>query len=164
MRLILIRHAIAVPRGTPGVPEDDRPLTAGGEKKFRRAAAGLARLMPPPAAILTSPLRRARSTAGIAADAWGGVECRDVAALARGDDDALLAALDAWPEDATIAIVGHEPHLSALLARLLGSRQAARFAFRKGGAALVELGAAPRRGGNLLWYLPPKLLRALGSG
>ena len=26
MRLLLVRHAEAVPRGTPGIPDDERPL------------------------------------------------------------------------------------------------------------------------------------------
>ena len=38
MRLLVVRHAIAVPHGTPEVPEEERPLTAKGEKRFRVAA------------------------------------------------------------------------------------------------------------------------------
>ena len=44
MRLIIIRHAIAVPRGTPDIPDDERPLTRRGERRFIDAARGLARL------------------------------------------------------------------------------------------------------------------------
>ena len=31
MRLLVVRHAIAVPHGTPGVADNDRPLTSEGE-------------------------------------------------------------------------------------------------------------------------------------
>ena len=40
MQLLIIRHAIAVPRGTPGIPDEDRPLTPEGEQKFREARRG----------------------------------------------------------------------------------------------------------------------------
>ena len=44
MKLLLVRHATAVPRGTPGVSDDDRPLTPEGKTKFLAAARGLARI------------------------------------------------------------------------------------------------------------------------
>ena len=67
MQLLIIRHAIAVPRGTPGIPDEDRPLTPEGEQKFREAAEGLAKLVDRPDALLTSPWLRAKQTAAIAA-------------------------------------------------------------------------------------------------
>jgi phosphohistidine phosphatase len=75
--------------------------------------------------------------------------------------ETVLGMLAAQPDDATIAIVGHEPQLSAQLARLLGSSKSQRLAFRKGGVALVEIAGRPAHGGRLIWYLAPKLLRAL---
>src|SRR5439155_23834223 len=44
MKLLLIRHAAAMPRGTPGAPDDERPLTLAGTAKFRLAARWLARV------------------------------------------------------------------------------------------------------------------------
>jgi phosphohistidine phosphatase len=62
-----------------------------------------------------------------------------------------------------VAIVGHEPTLSALLARLLGAAHGERLAFKKGGAALVDLPDGPTGLGVLLWFLKPKVLRALAG-
>jgi phosphohistidine phosphatase len=163
MKLLIIRHAIAAPRGTPGIADDDRPLTAAGIRKFRRAAAGLARITPRPDLILTSPLPRARSTAEIAARAWGSVPIREDPALAGGNLKSVLAALEGSAGAELIALVGHEPQLSALLARLIDGGDSGRLPFRKGGAALVELPAAPAAGGTLVWFLPPRLLRSLES-
>jgi phosphohistidine phosphatase len=163
MRLLIIRHAIAVPRGTPGIPDADRPLTPEGEKKFQRAARGLARLLDRPDALLTSPLRRALQTAEIAAAAFGQIRPRETPALAGGSFEDLARALAEHPAKATIAVVGHEPHLSALLARLLGTQKDERLTFRKGGAALLDLPGGPAEGGHLVFYLPPKILRALGG-
>ncbi len=162
MRLLIIRHAIAVPRGTPGIPDDERPLTPRGEKRFRKSARGLARIAPRPQAILTSPLLRALTTAEMAAKEWRLPKPLTEPTLADGNIEKLLGVLESYPEDALLALVGHEPFLSELLARLLGCSEGPRLTFRKGGAALVELDGGPADGGRLVWYLPPKLLRILG--
>ncbi len=163
MRVLIIRHAVAVPRGTPGIADDDRPLTAKGEKRFRQAARGLARIVRKPDQILTSARIRAARTADIASKSWGGPKPKTDPALASGSVRQMLAMLAGWPKEATIAIVGHEPDLSALLGRLLGGAESERLTFRKGGAALVELPGAPAQGGRLVWYLRPRVLRALGQ-
>ena len=62
-----------------------------------------------------------------------------------------------------MAIVGHEPMLSQVLARLLGSGRAERFAFKKGGAALIELPGEGRSAGRLVWFLRPWILRDLAD-
>jgi phosphohistidine phosphatase len=162
MKLLIIRHAIAVQRGTPDIADELRPLTPRGEKRFRRAARGLAKACSRPDALLTSPLLRARQTADIAAAAWKRLAPVEVPALASGDDEGLEGVLATYAAEATIAIVGHEPHLSALLGRLVGSGLPDRLTFRKGGAALVELPSRLGEGGKLVWYLPPRLLRRLG--
>jgi phosphohistidine phosphatase len=163
MRLLIIRHAIAVPRGTPDIPDDERPLTPEGEKKFRKAARGLVRVQTRPDALLSSPLPRAWRTAEIAAGAWGGIAPTKEPALVHADFDEVARVLAGHPEDATVAVVGHEPGLSALLARLLDTEDPDRVTFKKGGAALVELPGEPAEGGTLLWYLPPRVLRELGG-
>ena len=163
MRALLIRHATAVPRGTPGIPDDERKLTPKGKARFRVAAKGLARIASRPDVLLTSPLPRARQTAKIAARAFKRVEPTDEPALARGGVPAILRALEAHPAGATVALVGHEPTLSVLLAHLLGARDGDRFAFKKGGAALVDLPDGPAHPGRLLWFLRPRVLRALAD-
>lgn len=162
MRLLIIRHATALPRGTPGIADDERPLTPRGEKRFARAARGLARILPRPRVVLTSPLPRARRTATLLASAWGRLSPKELPALAGGDFDGLARALGEQPADALVAVVGHEPHLSSLLAQLLGGGRPERLVFRKGGAALLELPGLPAEGGVLLWFAPPRVLRRLG--
>jgi phosphohistidine phosphatase len=163
VRLLLIRHAIAAPRGRPGVEDDDRPLTSRGRKRFRAAARGLARIVDRPDALFTSPLPRAAETAAIAADAFGKLEPRPERALARGGPEAILALLRRQPRESTVAIVGHEPTLSQVLARLLGSARSERFAFKKGGAALIDVPGEGRSAGRLVWFLKPRILRDLAK-
>jgi phosphohistidine phosphatase len=136
VRLIIVRHAIAVQRGTSGIPDDERPLTPEGEKRFRQAARGLTRIASRPKRLLTSP---------------------------GGDFEDLAAALDRHAPDDIVAVFGHEPQLSELLARLVTARDDACLAFRKGGAALVDLPGGLAQGGRLIWFLPPRVLRQLGK-
>jgi phosphohistidine phosphatase len=161
MRLLIIRHAVAVPRGTPDMEDDERPLTSKGRKRFRTAARGLATVLKRPDALLSSPLPRARQTADIAAKAWGKVSVTDTPALAGGTFENLAVALAAYGPKDTVAVVGHEPDLSELLARLLGTPHADRLTFRKGGAALVNVPGPLQEGGTLVWFLTPRLLRTL---
>jgi phosphohistidine phosphatase len=162
MQLLIVRHGIAVERGTPGIPDDDRPLTPEGEKKFKQAARGIARVLDKPYAILTSPLPRAHRTAELLADAFGGVTLTATPALAEGSFEDLSSQLGDYPRKALLAIVGHEPFLSSLLARLLRAKGGAGLEFKKGGAALVELDGGLNDGATLLAFLPPKVLREIG--
>ena len=160
MQLLIIRHAIAVPRGTPDIPDDERSLTKRGRQRFRSAARGLARLVKRPDFLLSSPLPRARQTADIAAREWGkSVEVIEEEAIAGGSPEAISGVLARYPGESLVAIVGHEPDLSELLARILGTPNDERLTFKKGGAALVSLPGTPLEGGALLWYLPPRALR-----
>jgi phosphohistidine phosphatase len=163
MRLLIIRHASAVPSGTPGIADDDRPLTPRGRARFRVAAQGLARIAHRPDALLTSPLPRARATAEIAARSFGRLEPVVEPALAHGSVAEIVAVLARQPGDADVAIVGHEPVLSTLLARLVGAADGGRFAFKKGGAALVDLPGGARAPGRLVWFVKPRILRALAD-
>lgn len=161
MELLIVRHAIAVERGTPGMSDDARPLAPEGRSRFRKAARGLAEIVKRPDVLLTSPLLRARQTAEIAAAVWGRLKPRDLPALADGEIDGLAAALAELPAASLVAVFGHEPHVSDLLARLLGGAAPERLTFRKGGAALVELPGKLGDGGRLVWYLRPRILRLL---
>jgi len=163
MRLLLVRHATAVPRGTPGIADDERPLTPQGTAEFRVVAKGLARIADWPEVLLTSPLPRARVTAEILAKAFTRIDPRIEPAVAHDSVDDIVVALKRQPPRGTIALVGHEPTLSALIARLLGAAVQDALAFEKGGAALVDLPEGPSVTGRLIWFLEPRILRMLAS-
>jgi phosphohistidine phosphatase len=164
VKLLLIRHAPAVRNGSAGIRDGERPLTPLGRARFRVAARGLARISDRPDILLTSPLVRARATAEIAAAAFKKVTQRVEPALGQENLDAVVAALKKCPRDAMVAVVGHEPTLSRLLARMLGVHQDDdRFAFKKGGAALVDLPDGPAAAGQLRWFVKPHILRSLGD-
>ena len=65
-QLWLLRHGEAVPHDSK--PDDERELTARGERQSAAAGAALARLGVEFAAIYTSPKVRAEQTARLAAE------------------------------------------------------------------------------------------------
>lgn len=166
MRVILLRHGIAVDRDDPACPADpDRPLTREGVERTREAVAGLRAIGVQPDVVLSSPYLRALQTAELASeglDAPGPERCTQLLPAA---DPKELAALLRGRSGAEILCAGHEPNLSLVLAHLvLGGVAGETFAgLKKAGAACVETedpGATP---GDLLWLVPPRVLRRLGG-
>ena len=152
-------------RGDPAYPwDDDRPLTPEGIHKFRIAARGLREVAPHLERIVSSPLVRARQTAEILRDAVSpDLELVIEPSLEPGGDfAATVKAISAFPEE-TIAVVGHEPHVSGFTAYLLsGSDQHASLLFKKGAAALVTFPGRLQAGaGTLQWLMQPGALRAV---
>ncbi len=162
MKLLVVRHGIAQPHDTPDVADEERRLTPRGKKRFRKAARGLARIVPRPDVLLTSPLARALETAEITAEAWGGIKPTPEPLLASGKAEALLSTLGPHGDEAVIALVGHEPHVSSLVAHLVGG-SGERLPFKKGGAALLQVDGSAPGSGRLIWFLPPRLLRQLAD-
>jgi phosphohistidine phosphatase len=59
-----------------------------------------------------------------------------------------------------LALVGHEPDLGELAARLIGARGS--IEFRKGAVCAIDVNdTTPGGPGTLRWLLPPRVLRGL---
>jgi phosphohistidine phosphatase len=161
MRIFLLRHAIAHERNRTQWPDDSRrPLTVAGKRKFRKAARGLARLLPKSALLLTSPYVRARETAGILAAVQGGrlIICPE---LAHGQTMRAVFELLRVRAAAAAVLVGHEPDLSRFLAAAIGAADA-RISFKKGGAACIKFEKRIAPGAaTLQWFMTPRMLRAI---
>jgi phosphohistidine phosphatase len=163
IELYLVRHAIAAERG-PAYPDDRlRPLTPEGRRRFKEAVRGLAAAGFELDLILTSPLTRAEETAAIlSAGLARRVPVDVLEALAPGGKPAAI--VDAITRLARrhrrLALVGHDPDLGELAARLLGARGA--LEFRKGAVCAIDVSSTTPGGpGTLRWLLPPRLLRRL---
>jgi len=163
IELYLVRHAVAAERG-PKYPDDRlRPLTPAGVKKFASSVPGLVEMGVVVDFVLTSPLVRAQDTATLLA---AGLKPKPgigvVDALAPGGRH--QAVIDAIRTHAKrhrrLAVVGHEPDLGELAARLLGARGMVQF--KKGAVCAIDVdGATPGGPGTLRWLLTPRALRAL---
>ena len=179
----LVRHAAAVPalagdrgsepgerrataqpasggREAPRLSDDDRPLTSKGRRKFRKVARAFASLGEPVTLVVTSPLPRAVQTAELFAR---GARCDEVAiaeALRPGRAPAdALAEVRALRAEAGatggVALVGHEPSMSALVEALLGSKQPP-LDFKKGAIFRFDADALPpKKPAKFRWWLEP---------
>jgi phosphohistidine phosphatase len=162
MNLYIVRHGIAEEGGDG--PDEERALTAKGAARMEQAARGLRRLKCRPARVLTSPLVRAEQTARIVAEVLCPrapfVMCEQLAPGA--PVGALLEELADVAED-SVLLVGHNPDVARLAARLLCGRGKATVVFKKGAACCISFEAALAPGaGRLDWLLQPGQLRALG--
>ncbi|UCF19423.1 MAG: histidine phosphatase family protein [Gemmatimonadota bacterium] len=168
MDVVVVRHAIAEDRETfaqSGKPDTERPLTEQGRERMQRGARGLKQLVPHLDILATSPLVRAVETAKIISAAYGDIEPTTVAALRpEARAQAALTWLQDQTSDATLALVGHEPHLSMLVSWLASKSDEPFLEFKKGGACLLSFYHDIYAGGALLrWLLTPAQLRALGG-
>lgn len=164
MDLILVRHAIAGERDDRRWPDDsERPLTKDGIAKFEQAAVGLASVAASVDLVLASPFRRAWQTAEILENvaAWPvPVECVE---LQPESNPAMVIERCNQEHAAVIALVGHEPLLGELAATLLAGAGALAQPLKKGGAVCFRGDEVAEGDMTVRWWLPPKVLRRLGS-
>lgn len=164
MKIYIVRHALAELRENWSDPDEQRPLTDKGRKKMARVACGLRNLEVELTHLYSSPLVRARQTAEIIQKE---LKIKKTAftdlLVPEADPQLILPFLNEHEEEAALALTGHEPHVSALLAFLLTGKTAVLAVYKKGGVALLE-GEKPLRAGNFLlrWLLEPNHLAAIG--
>lgn len=164
MHVVLLRHGIAVARDAPDAPPDDeRPLAAKGRGRTAAACRGLAAMEIVPAVILTSPLTRARQTAGIAAEVLRCERVQATDALRTGVHPGLLFEELTRLGEPEVLCVGHAPHLDLVLAQSIRSGQASLEKLKRAGAARIAFERVAAGSGRLEWQLQPRALRALGE-
>ena len=123
MDLLLWRHADA----EDGIPDTERALTRKGLKQAKQVAAWLRPRLPEDCVILASPAKRAQQTA----DALERPYSTDKRIGVQAHVADLIAASE-WPKHhGTVVVVGHQPTLGQVAARLL-SGEGADWAIRKG--------------------------------
>ena len=160
--IYLLRHGVATTDGP------DPPLSEAGALRIEREARGMARLGLSFDAILHSPLLRAAQTARIVSEtishlSHGGTLAVEEA-LGSGCTMPRLAQLLARHGSArSLLLVGHQPDMGRLAAKLTGSH--APLPFDKGTLCCVELPERPTSRdeprGALIFLLPPAILEAL---
>jgi phosphohistidine phosphatase len=161
----IMRHGIAVTRGAASLIDDTkRPLTPEGKQKMRDIASGLLRIGFDVDWIVSSPLVRAVETAEIVGEALTSKPPLEFSDALRpgGAGEDLITFLAKRPNRRRVLVVGHEPDLGELAARLIGAGRNAHMAFKKGGCCLITFNEFPPKSpGRLAWWLPPRILRKL---
>ena len=151
-QLWLLRHGEAVPHDSK--PDDERELTARGERQALAAGAALARLGVEFDACYSSPKVRAVQTARLACKALG-IEPVGEESVGNGfDRDDAIALLRAHGDDGRVLVVGHEPDFSQVVHDFTGGR----VDFKKGAVAALR---EARGSGELIVLLRPRELETI---
>lgn len=168
MNLYILRHAIAVERGTEGYEKDsDRPLTSKGERKMYEIAKGMKALDLTFDVILSSPFVRARRTAEIVAEVFG---CEDRIRFTKrlavgGEPEELIKeVVDEYSNKEEVMLVGHEPYLSELISHLTTGGSDLSLVMKKGGLCKLTAGSLSySQCATLEWLLAPRHLVRIRS-
>jgi len=163
MNLYIIRHAIAVDEATSDYASDsERPLTDKGRKKMRQIAKALRSLGVEFDLILSSPYIRACETAEVLADVFK-MKNKIVFSdhlIPEGNPELLIGEINEKHTVDSLAIVGHEPYLSALIGSLVTDTSKIEINLKKGGVCHLsadDLHHNDHRA-TLEWLLPPGIL------
>jgi phosphohistidine phosphatase len=162
LELYLIRHGVAAERGDDYPEDSKRPLTSGGLSRLRKEAKALDEMEIGFDHIITSPLVRTRQTADVFAEmlkSKPSLSQSDALAPA-GTPAAVMAELGKYLRKGRIALVGHEPNMGELAARLIGARTP--LEFKKGAICRIDFDVPPPKGvGQLRWFVTPRMLREI---
>jgi phosphohistidine phosphatase len=162
LELYLIRHGLAADRGDEYPDDSKRPLTSDGIAQLRKEARALDAFDIGFDHIVTSPLLRTRQTADVFAEhlkSKPAVSNSDALAPA-GTPAAVMQEVGKHARKGRVALVGHEPNLGELAARLIGARSP--LDFKKGAICRIDFDVLPPKGaGRLRWFVTPKMLRRM---
>lgn len=165
MELLVIRHGAAMDKdefAKTGQSDDSRPLTSAGMEEMKQIARGLRELVKKIDLLATSPLVRAVQTAEIVGDAYDVAVDQTTTSLSPDSDPAEF---EKWCTDLDVkrvAVVGHEPHLTALVTWLLTGEDDAIIDLKKGGSCLLEFDSAITSGAGMLkWLMTPGQLKRI---
>jgi phosphohistidine phosphatase len=161
MELLIIRHAIAFERDSDRWADDAaRSLSPAGIRRSRKAAAGLKELCKVPDRFLSSPLIRAKETAKILSEVAGWPTAEIAPELTPGKGAAAVLTRLAKDRSKRIALVGHQPDLSALLAACLLNDSNVPIEMKKNAVACLSFDGRARAGSAVLkWLATPRMLR-----
>lgn len=159
---MFVRHAHA--EGNHLEDEDldfQRELTEKGIKRFSAQQSAFRKVLPAPDVIFTSPLYRAIQTAEILSATFSDADLELLSDLHSLDDPRhLVEYISFLPAEGTYYFVGHEPHLSSVIAALLGLHPEHDFmSFKKGGVCVLEGGMW--QGLQLELLLSPQIIEGL---
>jgi phosphohistidine phosphatase len=164
MRLIFIRHGLADGHFSLDQDKDfERVLTEDGIKRLHRTFKIFKKIQQNIDVVFSSPLARAIQTAEIF---WSYFPESDLELMADLDilDDPrhLVEYISFLPTDGTYAFIGHDPHITRVIAALLALHPEHDFmSIKKGGVCVLEGGMW--KGFKMELLLPPKVMKMIAE-
>lgn len=162
MRLIFLRHGLAEGHFSFDQERDfERELTPEGIKRLHKSFKQYKRVQPNIDVIFSSPLSRAIQTAELF---WTYHQDADLEMMADLDilDDPrhLVEYISFLPSDGVYAFIGHDPHITKVIAALLALHPEHDFmTIKKGGLCILEGGMW--KGFTMELLLQPKIINLL---
>lgn len=162
----MLRHAIAVERGTLGFKRDsERPLTEKGARRMRSVARGMRVLGIEFDIVLSSPYTRAKQTAEIVVKVF---KCPEKLIfsenlICEGDSRALVKEIgSSYGNFQSVILVGHEPYLGEFMSVLLTGGGGLSVDFKKGGLCKLEVDSLTYgKCAVLKWMLTPSQMAGM---
>jgi phosphohistidine phosphatase len=157
--VFILRHGEAGNRMTVVEEDSERPLTTEGRSEMQKIAKSLRSFGLKADRVCTSPLRRARETAEIAAKTLEIPTVEEWSELKPdGNKEALYRKLSRSEQNSRLILVGHEPYLTSMIGEIIGN-PTARLVLKKGGLGKIRITSfTPKISGELRWLLTPKMI------
>ena len=154
MKILFVRHAIAMDPVEFGGDDLDRPLTEEGQRKARRTFKALAAFYAAPELIVSSDAKRARQTADLLAEVFPTAKRTHTPEFNPGATyRELMRWLRAQPHEMVrVALVGHEPDISRMIAGVIAG-ESLNIEVKKGACLEVDCNRIGR--GELTLLFPP---------
>lgn len=157
MLLYLLRHGDA--DSPPALADHERPLSMRGQKEIETVARFLTKTNTTINTIITSPLVRARETGSIVQQSLRTREVLTSEFLVPGADYSNLFSELSNQSEPAILLVGHEPHLSAMISILASGSETSHIEIKKGSLACLAVQKPLQRGAGVLrWIIPVSLM------
>ena len=169
MKLVLVRHAIALDREQAfklSIADSQRALTEKGIKRFHQVASQLPHLNCKIDVILSSPYIRAQQTADILHQYFPQSDVITEDRLSAGASaNSMAEVVNQYNNYNSIAVVGHEPDLSAFASYLLTLNNDLSLQLKKGSICILQLSEKVRCGEAVMLDLwQPAIFRKLRKG
>lgn len=159
MTLYFLRHGDAVESST--LHDSERPLSELGQYQGTVAGRFLRSLNASISLILASPLLRAQQMAAAVRQEIGDVPLTTSEYLVASSDPRQIVEQFGKLSTQSVALVGHEPHLSKTISILISGSEAQCVEMKKGSLACLEVPTPVERGqGVLNWLLTAKQMES----
>jgi phosphohistidine phosphatase len=162
MKLIFIRHGLAEGHFSPNQEKDfERVLTDEGIRRLHYTFKQFYKSMDKIDVVFSSPLARAIQTAELLWSYYTEADLEMMAGLDILDDPRhLVEYISFLPKDGAYAFVGHDPHLTKVIAALLALHPEHDFMkMKKGGICVLDGGMW--EGFTMELLINPKFLKAV---
>ncbi len=155
MRVLFVRHALALSRASWLRDDLERPLSDKGIMTAKKVFKEFAKIYDAPSVIFCSEALRAKETAQLLSKSFKGAKILQTPILNPGASFGDLKMLLESENSEYVAVVGHEPDFSSMVSELVSHGSNLAIDIKK--ASLIEVDIDEEFRGILKAVIPPKI-------